>query len=155
VLYLWGLYPRGVYWDRGKGGVELAEQQRLITDFVNRHVWAVVGASQDRSKFGNRVFRSLRDAGYTVYAVNPKGGELEGTKVYPSLADLPQLPEVIDLVVPPSVTEQVVKEAHRLGLTRIWMQPGAESEAAITYCHEQGIQVVDGACAMVWKRRWT
>jgi predicted CoA-binding protein len=133
----------------------LAEQQRLITDFVNRHVWAVVGASQDRSKFGNRVFRSLRDAGYTVYAVNPKGGELEGTKVYPSLADLPQLPEVIDLVVPPSVTEQVVKEAHRLGLTRIWMQPGAESEAAITYCHEQGIQVVDGACAMVWKQRWT
>jgi predicted CoA-binding protein len=128
--------------------------QRLISNFVNRRVWAVVGASQDRSKFGNRVFLDLRDAGYTVYPVNPKGGELEGAKVYASLADLPETPEVIDLVVPPAVTEQVVKEARALGLTRIWMQPGAESNAAIAYCQEHGLQVVHDACAMVWKRRW-
>jgi predicted CoA-binding protein len=129
-------------------------QGQEIADFVNRRVWAVVGASEDRSKFGNRIFLDLRDAGYTVYPVNPKGGELEGAKIYPSLADLPQPPEVIDLVVPPAVTEQVVKEAHELGLTRVWMQPGAESEAAIAYCQEHGLQVVYGACAMVWKRRW-
>ena len=131
-----------------------ATQQRLISDFVNRRIWAVVGASQDRSKFGNRVFRSLRDAGYTVFPVNPKGGMLEGVQVYSSLADLPESPEVVDMVVPPAVAEQVVKEAHRLGLTRIWMQPGAESEVAIAYCHEHGIEVVHDACAMVWKRQW-
>jgi predicted CoA-binding protein len=136
------------------GGVGLADKQKLISDFVNRRVWAVVGVSQDPSKFGNRVFRSLRGAGYAVYAVNPKGGQLDGAKVYPTLADLPQKPEVVDLVVPPPVTEQVVREAHALGLSRIWMQPGAESEAAIAYCHEQGIQVVHDACAMVWKRQW-
>lgn len=130
------------------------DMTQLIRDFVNLRVWAVVGASQDRSKFGNRVFRSLREAGYTVYAVNPKGGELEGAKVYSTLADLPQSPEVVDLVVPPPVTEQVVKEAHELGLSRIWMQPGAESQAAIVYCQEHGIQVVYDACAMVHKRRW-
>jgi predicted CoA-binding protein len=128
--------------------------QKLISDLVNRRVWAVVGVSQDRSKFGTRIFLDLRAAGYTVYPVNPKGGELEGAKVYPSLADLPEPPEVIDLVVPPAVTEQVVKEALVLGLTRIWMQPGAESAAAIAYCQEHGLQVVHGACAMVWKRRW-
>lgn len=132
----------------------MAEKQQLISDFINRRVWAVVGASQDRGKFGNRVYRSLRDAGYVVYPVNPKGGELEGAKIYPSLADLPETPEVIDLVVPPAVTEQVVKEAHALGLARVWMQPGAESPAAIAYCHEHGLQVVHDACAMVWKRRW-
>jgi predicted CoA-binding protein len=126
----------------------------LISDFVNRRTWAVVGASQDPTKFGNRVFRSLRDAGYKVYPVNPKGGELDGAEVYRSLADLPEWPEVIDLVVPPAVTEQVVKEAHHLGLTRIWMQPGAESRAAIDYCHQHSIQVVHDACAMVWKRQW-
>ncbi len=126
----------------------------LIRDFVNRRLWAVVGASQDRSKFGYRIFRSLRDAGYLVYPVNPKGGELEGTAVYPSLAELPQAPEVVDLVVPPSVTEQIVREAHQLGLTRIWMQPGAESRKAIDYCDEHGIQVVYDACAMVHRRRW-
>lgn len=130
------------------------DMTQLIRDFVNLRVWAVVGASQDRSKFGNRVFRSLREAGYTVYAVNPKGGELEGAKVYSTLADLPQPPDVVDLVVPPPVTEQVVKHAHELGLSRIWMQPGAESQAAIVYCQEHGIQVVYDACAMVHKRRW-
>jgi predicted CoA-binding protein len=131
-----------------------AEQKHLISDFVKRRIWAVVGASRDRSKFGNRVFRSLRDAGYIVFPVNPRGGMLEGAQVYPSLAELPEPPDVIDMVVPPAVTEQVVEEAHKLGLTRIWMQPGAESEAAIAYCHEHGIEVVHDACAMVWKRQW-
>ena len=132
----------------------MSEQQVLIADFVNRRAWAVVGASQDPRKFGYQVFRSLRDAGYRVYPVNPKGGELDGVEVYPSLADLPEPPEVIDMVVPPAVTEQVVREARELGLTRIWMQPGAESEASIRYCREHGMQVVERACAMVWKRNW-
>jgi predicted CoA-binding protein len=134
--------------------VENVDKDALIRDFVNRRLWAVVGASQDRTKFGNRVFRSLRGAGYAVYPVNPRGGELEGTQVYPSLADLPQAPEVVDLVVAPAVTEQVVREAHKLGLNRIWMQPGAESQEAIDYCHEHGIQVIHNACAMVHQRRW-
>jgi predicted CoA-binding protein len=132
----------------------LTARKALISDFVNRRLWAVVGASQDRSKFGNRIFRSLRDAGYAVYPVNPKGGEVEGSKAYRTLADLPEKPEVIDVVVPPPVTEKIVKEAHALGLSRIWMQPGAQSQAAIDYCHEHGIQVVYEACAMIWKRQW-
>lgn len=132
----------------------MSDHQSLITDFINRRVWAVVGASQDRDKFGNRVFRSLRDAGYIVYPVNPRGGKVEGADVYTSLADLPESVEVIDLVVPPAITEQVVKEANQLGLSRVWMQPGAESEQAIAYCDEHGMQVVHGACAMVWKREW-
>ena len=130
------------------------DKERLISDFVNRRVWAVVGASQDRRKFGNRVFRSMRQAGYIVYPVNPKGGELEGAKVYPTLADLPEAPEVIDLVVPPVVSEQVVREANDLGLSRVWMQPGAESKAAIAFCRQHGIQVVYDACAMIHKRQW-
>lgn len=129
-------------------------QDQLIADFVNRRVWAVVGASQDRTKYGNRILRSLHMAGYTVYPVNPNGGVIEGLQAYPTLASLPEQPDVIDLVVPPTVTEQVVREAHDIGLSRVWMQPGAESQAAIKYCHENGIQVVYHACAMVHKRQW-
>jgi predicted CoA-binding protein len=128
--------------------------QRLISDFVNRRVWAVVGATADRSKFGNLVFHTLLDAGYRVYPVNPKGGELQGVPVYPSLADLPELPEVVDTVVPPAVTEQIVQEMYALGLTRVWMQPGSESESAIRYCEEHAIQAVYDACAMVHRRWW-
>jgi predicted CoA-binding protein len=130
------------------------DKQSLISDFVNRRVWAVVGASQDRSKFGNRIFRSLREAGYTVYPVNPKGGTLEGAQVYCTLADLPEGVEVLDFVVPPAITEEVVKEAHHLGLNRIWLQPGAESKEAIAYCQANGLQVVYDACAMVHRRWW-
>lgn len=134
--------------------MQKTDGQEFISDFVNRKVWAVVGASKDRAKFGYRVFRSLQSAGYTVYPVNPKGGEIDGVEVYPTLADLPQPPEVVDMVVPPAVTEQIVIEMHRGGLTRAWMQPGAESEAAIAYCQEHGIEVVYDACAMVHKRYW-
>lgn len=130
------------------------EREGLISDFVGRRVWAIVGASQDRRKFGNIIYHNLREAGYIVYPVNPKGGELDGEVVYPSLAALPETPQVVDLVVPPKVGEQVVVEAHQLGISRVWMQPGAESQNAIDFCHEHGIQVVHHACAMVHRRRW-
>jgi len=130
------------------------DKERLITDFINRRVWAVVGVSQDPLKFGNRVFRSLLMAGYTVYPVHPKGGEIEGVQIHASLANLPQPPEVVDMVVPPGVTEQIVREMHELGLKRAWMQPGSESEAAIVYCEQHDMQVVTQACAMVRQRTW-
>ena len=129
-------------------------QETLISEFVGRRVWAVVGASEDPAKYGNRVFHSLHQAGYTVYPVNPRGGELEGVSMEPTLASLPEMPEVVNLVVPPRVTEQIVREANELGLKRIWMQPGAESSEAIAYCQEHDMQVVYRACAMVHRRRW-
>ena len=134
--------------------MEQTAMEKLISDFISRRVWAVVGVSQDPAKYGNRIYRSLLASGYEVYPVNPKGGEIDGATVYTSLADLPQPPEVVDLVVPPAVTEQVVEEVKGLGLTRIWMQPGSESEAAIAYCHQNGIEVVHDACAMALRRNW-
>lgn len=128
--------------------------EALIQEFTGLRVWAVVGASTNPEKYGNRIFRTLRSAGYTVYGVNAGGGEIDGQTLYPSLAALPQKPQVVDLVVPPPVTEQVVQECAALDLTRVWMQPGSESEAAIRYCHEHGIRVVHGACAMIHKRVW-
>jgi len=128
--------------------------RQRIRDFVNRRVWAVVGVSHDRAKYGNRIFRDLRRAGYVVYGVNPRGGEVDGQALYPSLAGLPDDVEVLDVVVPPEMTEQVVQEAHRLGLRRVWMQPGAESEAAIAWAKAHGMEVVYDACAMVNKKWW-
>jgi uncharacterized protein len=132
----------------------LSPMERLIQEFVAQKVWAVVGASTDPGKYGYRIFKTLREAGYRVYPVNPKGGELEGEKIYATLADLPEKPEVVDIVVPPAVAEQIVRQAKVLGLTRLWLQPGAESEAAIRFCQENDLQVVHDACAMQLHRRW-
>ena len=129
---------------------ELTPVEKRIQDFINRRTWAVVGVSHDPAKFGNRIYRDLRGAGYTVYGVNPKGGEIDGQPLYPSLADLPEPVEVVDLVVPPRVTEKVVQEAHRLGLNRVWMQPGAESPEALRRAEALGLEVIAGGpCALV------
>lgn len=126
----------------------------LIAEFVNHRIWAIVGVSTNPVKYGNRIFRDLQKAGYTVYPVNPKGGDIGGHKIYTSLRDLPEKPEVVDIVVPPNITEQVVRECYELGLNRVWMQPGAESLEAVRFCSENGIGVVYNACAMVHKKRW-
>lgn len=127
----------------------------LVEEFINERVWAVVGVSTDPSKFGNKVFCDLRRAGYTVYGVNPRGGEVDGQQLAHSLADLAEKPAVVDLVVPPAVTGQVVQQCAELGLDRVWMQPGSESEEAITFCQQHGIRVVYGTCAMIRKRTWS
>jgi len=126
----------------------------LIQEFINQRVWAVVGASTTPEKYGHKIFRNLRAAGYIVYGVNPGGGEIEGQRLYPTLADLPEKPAVVDIVVPPKVTEEIVRQCTELGLGRVWMQPGSESEEAISFCRENGIKVVHGVCAMIRKRDW-
>lgn len=126
----------------------------LVEECVNERVWAIVGASEDRSKFGSRVYRVLRDAGYRVYAVNPNVTAVEGDPAYPTLADLPEPPAVVNLVVPPAVSERIVEEASALGLKRLWFQPGAESERAVRRCAELGLGCVHDDCSMVRRRRW-
>ncbi|MCA1553891.1 MAG: CoA-binding protein, partial [Chloroflexi bacterium] len=91
---------------------------------------------------------------YKVFAVNNRETNVDGEPAYARLADLPEKPEVVDIVVPPNQTEQIVRECQDLGLTRVWMQPGAESQAAIQFCAENGIQVIHDACAMIEKKRW-
>lgn len=125
-----------------------------VAEFINKRVWAIVGASHDPAKFGNKIVLDLHNAGYTVYPINPKEGKIEGLNVYASLADLPEKPDVVDIVVPPAVTEKVVRQVKDQGLTRVWMQPGSESEEAIRFCEENGIAVVYNACAMISKRVW-
>lgn len=127
----------------------MADVERLLGEFLEQPVWAVVGASRDETRYGHRVLVALRKAGYRAYAVNPKADEIAGERAYPSLSDLPEKPDVVDTVVPPAVTLATVKEAVKLGVGRIWMQPGSESEEAIQLAEESGIQVVHHACAMV------
>ncbi len=126
----------------------------LIRDFVGQKVWAVVGASTNPAKFGNIIFRNLLHAGYAVYAVNPRRGEIEGHAFYPSLEALPEVPDVVDVVVPPKLAEGVLRECARLGIRRVWLQPGAESGEAVRLGEELGLQVVHDACAMVHRRNW-
>ncbi|NQE53697.1 Acetate--CoA ligase [ADP-forming] II subunit alpha [ANME-1 cluster archaeon GoMg3.2] len=125
----------------------------LITDFLNKqNVFAVVGVSKNPAKYGHQVYIDLKEAGYVVYAVNPTIDEVLGDKCYHSLSELPEMPDVVDTVVPPAVTEGIVKECKELGIARVWMQPGSESEKALNFCVENNINVVHDMCVMVKRR---
>jgi predicted CoA-binding protein len=127
--------------------------EELIKDFLEKtNIFAVVGASRNPMKYGHKVYKDLRNAGYTVYPVNPSADEILGDKCYASLESLPELPQVVDLVVPPKVTNEIVKECRKLGIRKVWMQPGSESEVAIDFCRENNIAVVYGVCVMVERR---
>jgi predicted CoA-binding protein len=128
--------------------------EEKIRAFLDKHnVFAVVGASRDPQKYGHQVYRDLKSAGYKVYPVNPSAQEVLGDRCYPDLKELPEKPDVVVTVVPPQVTEQVVRACKELGIRRVWMQPGSESEVAVKYCKENGLEVVYNMCIMVERKR--
>jgi predicted CoA-binding protein len=123
--------------------------QDLIKEFMAQKRFAIVGATDNTKKYGYEIFKNMTSRGYEVYPVNPRLKELEGVKCYPSLADIPVKVDVVDFVVPPEVTEATLKECKKLGLDRIWLQPGSESEAAIAFCHKNKLKVVHDTCVML------
>jgi predicted CoA-binding protein len=125
-----------------------------IAEFPKYRTWAVVGVSEDREKYGNKIYRDLREAGYQVYAINPKLQTVEGDPCYASVKALPAIPDVVDLVVPPAVSLSVIQDCIEAGIKRIWFQPGSESEEAIQKAKDAGMEVVHDACIMIQKRDW-
>ena len=120
-----------------------------ITEFLSHKIWAVVGVSNNPAKYGHKVYFQLKKAGHTVYAINPGLSSIDGDSCYPSLGALPTRPDAVSIVVPPKVTEQVIKECIELGITRVWMQPGSESEEAIRNGEEHGIAVIHDQCVLI------
>ena len=124
--------------------------QQKIESFLAEGPYAVVGASTDRDKYGNKVLRCYQQHGKEVYPINPRADEVEGLRAYPSLGSLPVRPKAISVITPPAITEQVVREAAAAGVAHIWMQPGAESEAAIRTAESLGMSVIAGGpCLLV------
>ena len=121
-----------------------------IDQFLQGSPHAVVGASRDRDKYGNKVLRAYQQKNRPVYAVNPNADQIEGEAAYPDLASLPETVHGISIVTPPQVTEAVVEQAGKLGIKNIWMQPGSESQAAISRAAELGMNVIAGGpCVLV------
>jgi predicted CoA-binding protein len=122
-----------------------------IEAFLAAGPWAVVGASTDRAKYGNKVLRAyLQDGRAPLYAVNPREKEVEGVDAYPSLTTLPEPARAVSIITPPEVTEDVVHDAVAAGALHLWMQPGAESDAAVTAAEVAGLSVIAGGpCLLV------
>lgn len=121
-----------------------------VDHFFGSRAFAVVGASNDRRKFGNKVLRCYWDHGRVAYAVNPHRDNIEGRPCYPDLASLPEPVDAVSLITPPEISERIVDEAARAGIERLWFQPGAESARAIAKARAHGMKVIAGGpCVLV------
>lgn len=128
-----------------------------IDDFLAQDHLAVVGVSRDRRQFPNAVYRRLRAGGRTLYPVNVSAGgaPLEGDPSFPSLADVPDPLDGVLVMVPASVSADVVRQALDRGVRRLWLHRGAGQGAvspdAVELCRRAGVTVVDGACPLMFE----
>lgn len=116
-------------------------------------VWAIVGASDNKEKFGYKIFKFMKSNGFTVYPVNPGVAEIEGQKCYASLKEIPEKPGAVDFVVPPKVGKRILHDCAALGIENIWLQPGADTDDVVAEAVNLGLNVVHNACVMVEVRK--
>ncbi len=109
---------------------------------------AVIGASSNRRKFGNRALRAYVQQGYTVVPINPNEAEIEGLKAYPSVLDVPGPIDMATFYVPPDVGERVIEDVARKQIPEVWLNPGAESDELIARARALSIQPIV-ACSIV------
>jgi predicted CoA-binding protein len=121
-----------------------------LEHFFSSEAFAVVGASTNQDKYGNKVLRCYLQHGKKVYPINPRAEVIEGVRCYKSIQELPSNVKSISVITPPKITEQVVLEAKQKGIENIWMQPGAESPEAIQIAQNANINLLAGGiCILV------
>ncbi len=113
---------------------------------------AVVGATDDPTKYGSVIYRDLKRKGYEVYPVNPNRQTVDGDPAFNSLDDLPVVPTIVNIVVPPEATLQVLRKVAEMGLNNVWIQPGAESAEVMGFLTEHDFNYLANACIMVRSR---
>ena len=109
---------------------------------------AILGASADRSKFGNKAVRAFRAQGYTVYPVNPKESEIEGLPCHQTICDVPVRPQKVSVYLPPAVLLKVLPTIAAKGCDELWLNPGTASDEVLAAAERLGINVVQ-ACSIV------
>ena len=111
-------------------------------------VVAVIGASSNRGKFGNRAVRAYQQQGYTVVPINPHETDIEGLKTYASVLDVPGPIDMASIYLPPEIGEQIIAEIAQKGIPEVWLNPGAESDELVARAKALGIQPII-ACSIV------
>jgi predicted CoA-binding protein len=111
-------------------------------------VVAVIGASNDRRKFGNRAVRAYQQQGHTVVPINPHETEVEGLKAYASILDVPGTVDMASFYVQPEIGEQVIADVAAKGVREVWLNPGADSDEVIARAKALGIEPIV-ACSIV------
>ena len=109
---------------------------------------AVIGASNDRAKFGNKAVRAFRQQGYTVYPVNLRQSEIEGLNAYQSIRDVPVRPQRVSVYLPPPVLLKILPDIAARGCDELWLNPGTASDEVLAEAERLRLNVIQ-ACSIV------
>jgi predicted CoA-binding protein len=109
---------------------------------------AIIGASSDRAKFGNKAVRAFLQQGYTVYPVNPKQKSIEGLTAYALIREVPVRPAMISIYVPPPILLKLLPDIAARGCDELWLNPGTESDQVLAEAERLGLNVIQ-ACSIV------
>jgi predicted CoA-binding protein len=108
---------------------------------------AIIGASSDPRKYGNKAVRTFMQRGFKVYPVNPRLTQLEGLPVFPSISAVPVRPDMISIYVPPPVLLKLLPEIASKGCDELWLNPGASSPETLAEAQRLGLNVIE-ACSI-------
>jgi predicted CoA-binding protein len=109
---------------------------------------AVIGASNDRAKFGNKAVRAYAAQGCRVFPVNPKDAEVEGLPAFKTIRDVPERPALVSVYVPPPVLVNLLPDIAARGCDELWLNPGTESDEALALARRLGLNVIQ-ACSIL------
>ena|SRR2546423_8853227 len=109
---------------------------------------AVIGASNDQAKFGNKAVRAFLQRGYKVFPVNPNETEVEGLVAFKSIKDLPIRPEMVTIYVPPAVLLKLLPDIAAKGCDELWLNPGTESPEVLDQVERLGLNAIR-ACSIL------
>ena len=109
---------------------------------------AIIGASSNRTKWGNKAVRAFAQQGYTVCPVNPTELEIEGWKTYPSIKDVPVRPDTISVYIPPQRLMKILPDLAARGCDELFLNPGTESEEVLAECERLGLNAIQ-ACSII------
>ncbi len=109
---------------------------------------AVIGASSNRSKFGNKALRAFERQGYTVIPINPHEPEVEGHRAYPSVLDYPGQIDMATVYVPARSGINVMSDLAEKGVAEIWLNPGADDEPVVQRARQLGLNIIQ-ACSII------
>lgn len=109
---------------------------------------AVIGASSNRDKYGNKALRAFEKQGYTVFAINPNESEVEGHTTYASVLDVPQPIDMATVYVQPEVGVRVMDEIAKKGIAEVWLNPGADEPEVVERAQALGLRPIQ-ACSII------
>jgi len=126
--------------------------KKSVDEFIASRNFAIAGVSRNRRKFGNTIYRELKQKGYKVFPVNPNCDEVEGDKCYRKLESIPDKIDALVINLPPAIALDTLRQANDYGVNKIWLQQGSQSDEAVEYCEDNDIDCVSNECVLMFMK---